>query len=332
MEEQYPAIETSTNGARPYPAGACAAHPDSAPPGDLPGIFFVGPPRTATTWLHSVLKDRMNLPRTKETVFYDQRYELGLGWYLGHFDPRASHLLKGEIAPTYFFSNLARRRILGTAGLIKVVVTLRDPADRLYSLYRLRYSNADFRWNLEEACEHDEEFSTAAESSLHLAAWQDAFGAGNVLILLYEDLIADPQAFIDRVCGFMGLPPFELTADERAPVNSSRPAVMPSHRAWTHLGVSVGNWIYRREWERALTVIRKLKVRRLFLESGQLFPRLDPEVERRLRRKLLPDIERLESMLGRDLSMWKPSMWKPPRDGAASLAETAAVRAPAGTR
>jgi hypothetical protein len=272
----------------------------------LPAIFFVGPPRTATTWLHSVLKDRMNLPNTKETVFYDQRYDRGFGWYLEHFDARAVDLPKAEIAPTYFFSNLARRRILASAGRVKIVVTLRDPVQRLYSLYRLRYSNADFLWNLEEACEHDEEFATATECSLHLAAWQDCFGAANVMTLFYEDLIVDPQAFLDRVCGFAGLPRFELTAEQRAPVNSSSPALMPRHWVWTHLGVSVGNWLYGREWERALALVRKLALRRFFLEGGQPFPPLDPRREQRLRRELLPDIERLEAMLERDLSNWKP--------------------------
>jgi hypothetical protein len=274
--------------------------------GELPRIFFVGPPRTATTWLHSVLQDRMNLPRTKETVFYDRRYGLGFGWYLAHFDHRADHLPKAEIAPTYFFSNLARRRILASAGRVKIVVTLRDPADRLYSLYRLRYSNGDFGWSLEDACEHDEEFSTATESSLHLAAWQDCFGAANVLTLLYEDLIADPQAFVDTVCRFADLPLFERKTQQCARLNSSTPAAMPRNRAWTRMGVRVGNWIYAREWERALALIRKLKLRRLFLEGGRAFPGMDPEGEQRLRRMLLPDIERLESMLGRDLSMWKP--------------------------
>jgi hypothetical protein len=294
------------NGAQAQRAGLGRQPANRPRPGKLPGVFFVGPPRTATTWLHSVLKDRMNLPYTKETVFYDQRYARGFGWYLAHFDRCADHLPKAEIAPTYFFSNLARRRILASAGRVKIVVTLRDPAHRLYSLYRLRYSNADFGWSLDEACDHDEEFSTATECSFHLAAWQDCFGAANVLTLLYEDLIADQQAFIDRVCRFAGLPLFELNAPEQTPVNSSRPAVMPRHRAWTRLGVSVGNWIYRREWDRALILIRKLKLRRFFLEGGQTFPGLDPDGERRLRLKLLPDIERLESMLGRDLSMWKP--------------------------
>jgi hypothetical protein len=34
---------------------------------------------------------------------------------------------------------------------------------------------------------------------------------------------------------------------------------------------------------------------------------LEREVEHRMRRKLMADIEALESILGRDLGMWKPA-------------------------
>jgi len=71
--------------------------------------------------------------------------------------------------------------------------------------------------------------------------------------------------------------------------------------------VSVGNWIYDQEWERAVALIKRLRLRRLFLESGARFPKLDPEVEQRMRHKLAPDIEELETILGRDLAMWRPS-------------------------
>jgi hypothetical protein len=34
-------------------------------------------------------------------------------------------------------------------------------------------------------------------------------------------------------------------------------------------------------------------------------PRLDPETEEKLRREFLPDIEKLEDLIGEDLSEWK---------------------------
>lgn len=124
---------------------------------DLPALFFVGPPRTATTWLHSVLKDRMSLPRLKETYFFDKQYWGGFDWYLAHFSVHEAALTRAEVAPSYFFSADARARIRAAAAGARIVITLRDPVKRLHSLYKMRYANAAFRWNFEEACFRDPE-------------------------------------------------------------------------------------------------------------------------------------------------------------------------------
>jgi hypothetical protein len=308
------ASEATTRERRPgnYRRTAAAAPRASAQAGriDLPKLFFVGPPRTATTWLHSVLKDRMSLPRLKETYFFDKFHARGFAWYLSHFD-RDNGRIRAEIAPSYFFSEEARQRIQTAAGQVKIVVTLRDPVARLYSLYKMRYSNVAFGWSFEQACERDHELRMMGECAHHLDAWQRRFGKDRVLTLLYEDQSSDLQAWIDRVCRFAEIPTFRLTAAQMAPVHSSKPQVIPSYPAWTRLGVSAGNWILEHEWEPVIALVKKLRLRRFFLESGHPFPEVHPAVEEKLRRKLLPDVERLESRLGRDLGMWKPRQAQP---------------------
>ncbi|HEV3112929.1 MAG TPA: sulfotransferase [Candidatus Binataceae bacterium] len=140
-----------------------------------------------------------------------------------------------------------------------------------------------------------------------MADWQRGFSKERVITLLYEDLMADPQAFVDRVCAFADIPAIQLSPEQLAPVHSSETSVIPRHPAWTRLGVSVGNWIYDHEWEAAVAVVKRLRLRRWFLELGSRFPKLEREVEHRMRRKLMADIEALESILGRDLGMWKPA-------------------------
>ena len=156
----------------PYPgAGADTRHGGlrlmrGSMAGELPTIFFVGPPRTATTWLHSIFKDRMSLPRLKETYFFDKLYSRGFDWYLSHSDAAAGHAVRAEMAPSYFFSEDARRRIAEAAGAARIVVTLRDPVARLYSLYKMRYSNGVFRWSFEQACVRDAELAPPAATRL----------------------------------------------------------------------------------------------------------------------------------------------------------------------
>src|SRR5260370_37093684 len=56
--------------------------------------------------------------------------------------------------------------------------------------------------------------------AFHLKDWQARFGSENVLVLIYDDLIADPQSYLDRVCDFAGIELFALSespaANERA--------------------------------------------------------------------------------------------------------------------
>src|SRR5882762_7900481 len=72
----------------------------------LPSFFVIGPPRTGTTWLYEVLRDRALLPApTKETRFFDTHFHRGIDWYRSHFPTLPANRRIGEIAPTYFASH-----------------------------------------------------------------------------------------------------------------------------------------------------------------------------------------------------------------------------------
>jgi len=67
----------------------------------------VGPPRTATTWIHEYLKRQQDvrLPKElKETHFFSWKYEKGIDWYFSHFASSGPHKITGEVCPTYFDS------------------------------------------------------------------------------------------------------------------------------------------------------------------------------------------------------------------------------------
>src|ERR1700733_3309125 len=100
--------------------------------GELPSFFVIGPPRTGTTWLHSVLGTRTHLPYpTKETRFFDRHFHRGLDWYRAHFPRTGESSPMGEVAPTYFASSEARQRIVETIPGAKAVCIFRNPVERV---------------------------------------------------------------------------------------------------------------------------------------------------------------------------------------------------------
>ena len=46
----------------------------------------------------------------------------------------------------------------------------------------------------------------------HLPDWRARFGQDRVLVLLNDDLRADPQAYLDRVCDFIGIERYPVPA------------------------------------------------------------------------------------------------------------------------
>jgi hypothetical protein len=276
--------------------------------GHLPDFIAIGPQRTGTTWLYRVLAGHVGLPRkTKETDFFSEHYTKGMEWYLEFFRDCAPGLPMGELSPNYFAALLACERIAFHVPECRIICTLRDPVDRLYSFYRLMRHNGWTRATMEEFAESDT-FATEANRYAHyLGRWRERFGAERVLVALYDDLESATQHFMDTICGFIGIAPASL---ENSPLLGKRvnsvtrgPRVaLLAEQVW-----KLRRWLpeARRRacdhvaaqgWGMALQFSRRRRIR-----PAQSRP------HRRLRERFRTEVEALEEMLGRDLSAWKLS-------------------------
>jgi hypothetical protein len=278
----------------------------------MPDFIAVGPPRTATTWLQRVLEGRVTLPSgTKETDYFGGNYDLGPQWYLAHFRHGPAGRPVGEICPTYFDSPLARDRIARDIPRCRIVCTLRDPVERMHSHYRLlRHEGLAGRAvTFEQALARHRGWNgpgNLLESShyaTHLRGWLLAFGAGNVLTLIHDDLEAEPQGYLDRVCAFIGTGRIDLrgTGAGRTRVNLVERA--PRSRRMAARARKIKFGLIRGRRYRTLKLLRPLWD--LCAGGGEAFPPLGAETETSLRAELRPEIEALELLLNRDLSRWK---------------------------
>ncbi len=276
----------------------------------LPGFIHVGPPRTGTTWLHQVLIGHIGLPSEKETRFFDTHYDRGVQWYSNLFGDYPADVPIGEMGPTYFSNAIAQKRIKHHIPDCKIIVTLREPAARLYSMYRLIRSghrpvsdSFDGYWRLHIDCGLD-----LCGYSTHLKRWQATFGKSRVLVLFYEDLSSDPQGYLDAVCNFIGAGRVAL---DRSGAGSAKvyPAPAAAHSSAIGLRMFKAVGWARRYGARPLialgqrTALWKI-MRRRFVEE---FPPLSQESADEIRAMVLPEIEELERISGRDLSSWKSS-------------------------
>ena len=287
-------------------SASVTAKPNLVAGARLPDFIAVGPPRTGTTWLYRVLSGRVGLPReTKETDFFSDHYARGLEWYLDFFRDCQPELPIGEISPNYFAAPQAPQRIAVNIPGCRIICTLRDPVDRLYSFYRLMRHNGWTRLTMAEVAESCGQAVEAGRYVHYIRRWCELFGTGRVLVLLYDDLETAPQRFLDTFCEFIGIAPIAL---EGSPLLNKRVNSVtrgPRSALLAERAYKLQGWLEGRQANLTLALLRKAGVWRFSFRGGGEFGPLDYELDRRLRERFRPEVEALEAMLGRDLSAWK---------------------------
>ena len=271
----------------------------------LPDFIGIGPTRTGSTWLHHALGGVTELPGVKETRFFGERYYKGIDWYTRHFQNSLDRAPIGEICPTYFPSIEAIERIHSYIPDCKIICTFRDPVHRAYSHYKLMRRLAATRDTFEDALAADDGNWESNRYEFYLRKWRARFGAERVLVTLFDDLICDPQAYLDRICRFVGAKRVALAERKFPPRARNEIKRQPTNRSLALVAQMLRSWLEDHEAKLVLKFLRDSRGFRYFFEHGEPFPPLDSEVEARLRGRFRPEVEALEELIGRDLSSWK---------------------------
>lgn len=272
----------------------------------LPGVFFVGPERTGTTWIHRYLAMRgdVRLPAaTKETFFFDRHFERGVAWYLSHFGNDADRPLMAEVAPTYFHSPEAGARIAAAAPQAHVVCTLRDPVRRSYSAYQHMLAYGATAGPLRQAVIEHPQILDASRYALHIQRLRDQVGAQRVHVLLLDDLASDSEAFARRLCEIAGLPPRSPPPELREERVNATGA--PRNPRLARLGFLIRGPLRRARLFGLIAWARKLGLQRMFFGVREQGGGAADEDLRFLREQLSGEVERLEVLLGRQLPRWR---------------------------
>jgi hypothetical protein len=271
----------------------------------LPVFLVVGPPRTGTSWLHKVLEPHATLPSpSKETRFFDVHFERGLQWYRRRF-PSVRRGPMGEVAPTYFASAEARRNILATIPQVKIIFIFRHPVERALSLYRMKRAYGRLRVSLEEALQKDPEIISSGLYWSQLAEWRQLFPEQQLLVMTYDDLIAAPQAFVDQVTSFIGMPAIRLEAAQSQRVYSSERMTLPRSYMATRVATAVADWCKGRGMDKVVASVRQSSLLNMFIGGGDPLPDANQAAVHKLSEIFRPEVEQLEAMLGRGLESWK---------------------------
>jgi hypothetical protein len=272
----------------------------------LPSFFVIGPPRTGTSWLHNVLRQRAWLSDpTKETRFFDRHFDRGLEWYRSHYRQADSGRRIGEVAPTYFASPEARIRIARLMPQAKIVCTFRNPVDRVLSLYRLKRAYGLIPWSFDEALVQDPELMESSRYGTHFKAWLRTFESAQVMATIYEDMLSDPQGYLDQLTDFVDVPRVKLGPQQLKRVLNSESMTEPRNYRLTRGAAMLSEWARARRLDTVVAKAKGIGLIKFFVGGGPAFPPIALATREKLYALFRPEVEKLEELLHRDLSAWK---------------------------
>ena len=209
----------------------------------LPDFVIVGAQKAGTTSLYNYLgQNPAVVPlRWKEVHYFDNHLARGSAWYRSRFATTremtavaaraGAHAQTGEATPFYMFHPLAPQRMRELIPEARLVMVLREPAERAYSHYqherRKGVESLDFDAAIaaeagrlerelaergvaafDDSRSHQRHASYCARGQYagQLARVLEHYPRDRVLVLFSDDLFADPQRTYDQACEFLGLP------------------------------------------------------------------------------------------------------------------------------
>lgn len=265
----------------------------------IPTFLYIGTSKAGSTWLFNTLAlhPEVYLASDKGLYYFDQHLDRGQEWYLGQFRAAGAQRARGEISHSYLSSPGVPQRIAALEPGMRLLVCLREPADRAFSDYLDLVKNGQFDGSFEAALERFPRLLDRGRYATHLARYLDVFPRDQLLVQLFDDLRRDPQRYADQVFEFLGVSPLSLPPSglkSRMPAGTPRSDVLAlAARSASTLAKRVGARRLRSRVKRSVAV-RQL----LYRPYHDDRPVMDPATEDRLRRTFAGEVARLDDLLG----------------------------------
>ncbi len=284
----------------------------------LPNFLIIGTQKAATSWLARCLGEHPDVFMfdEKEIHFFNHRFEEGLTWYEQHFRDYSNQVAVGEATPGYISHPDAPDRIQATLGNeIKLIASLRHPVDRAYSAFGqyLRRGEVPPDTDFRTLFLQEDQFGLRSRGDYlaNLKRYLTYFPRENLLILIYEEFKKDDHKAIRDCLDFLEVDSQFVPQSLKVKVNKGT-----DQRLFHGQAIALRRYV--------AVKIKQLpkSIREPVLEVGRhtfkefilkqlpkqnSYKPLDHELRQELLQVFMPDINQLEDLIGKDLSVWYAS-------------------------
>ncbi|NIZ10950.1 sulfotransferase [Pseudooceanicola sp. HF7] len=179
-----------------------------------PSFLIIGAMKAGTTTLYEDLVHLpgIYMPPDKEPEdLIDPAVETpdGLARYLAKFEGATAGALCGEAStayskrPTYEGVAPRAKRVLGEN--LKIIYMTRHPVKRLVSQYHHQWGMGFENRPMREALVESPEYLSYSRYDWQLSPWRETFPNSQILVVRFEDYLADRPAVLSKICAFLGV-------------------------------------------------------------------------------------------------------------------------------
>ncbi len=301
----------------------------------LPDFLLVGAAKSATTSLHFYFDQHpeLRMPEIKESWFFSvlnnppsytspgvlTNMVSNLADYVRLFDGADPAQKLGDASPSYLYTyedsirNIRSVYPADRLADLRIIISLREPVSRAFSQYwtfkRFDHEPLSFEEAIDKAVISKRlgdnwnifyDYTGFGRYYEQVKAYMDAFGKDKVMVVLYDDIQRDPLAVCQSIFAFIGV-------DAGFVPNVSTKYNSLAGEAWFKWPIRL--LTSRNPIKRAVAAVIPKILRQLVLYGTVKLLLKRSELSETARQELMRayagDIDKLETLIGRDLSQWR---------------------------
>ena len=297
-------------------------------PGGRPLVDFVigGVAKSGTTYLAGALAShpQCNISTIKEPAFFCRQdgwvdggcssgptfsgnHGRGVAWYAALFAEGDESRLRGEASTVYFEAEESPELLLEQNPDLRWIVAVRDPVARAYAHYWEERKHGlpvgEFSSSRDCTCPRVRRVLEISRYELHLERILEFMPREQLLVILAEDLFAQPESVIESVCEFLGLPTVGGLVNESVKQNPGR---QPRNKWLAQLllrgSKSLGYGAGSGPTAKALRHLKRALMPLAY--TNKAYPPLSGSIRRMMWADYEPTRAWMREFLERDLSVW----------------------------
>lgn len=274
----------------------------------LPNVIGIGAQRSGTTWIYEMLKKhpQVCMSPEKEINFFNTHYNKKIEWYENFFEKCGEEKIVGEFSPRYLSHELVPQRMKKIVPEAKIIVSLRNPADQVFSRYCYMVSRHMYANSFEAVLKEKPSLIEDAFYFKHLKRFMECFGRNQILILIYDDLAMNARYFLEKIYSFLDIDSAYIPSslNERVfPRRVPRSKILETYMVIVRIILKKTKLFSVVEELKARGIDKKIK--QLNTRKNRTFEEMSSRMRNHLNHIFADDKQRLSELIGRDLSSWK---------------------------